>query len=159
MGFFKPPRLPFDERPKLVTQNDLEQFKQQAGASFLALNRLQELDLSACPKLTNSSITQVGGQCLWPEMQNTSQTEVRSQYWFSSPQVVRYPDLQRLSLSMLPEITDASLVSVAWHCRSLTSLALSHCPGISDHGVAQAAPYLHRLQHLYLSCCNNVTDR
>ncbi|XP_037622425.1 F-box/LRR-repeat protein 2 [Sebastes umbrosus] len=131
MGFFKPPRLSFEERPKLVTQNDLQQFKQQAGASFLALSRLQELDLSACPKLTDSSITQV----------------------------VHYPDLRRLSLSMLPEITDASLASVAWHCRSLTSLALSHCPGISDRGVAQAAPYLHRLQHLYLSCCNNITDR
>ncbi|TDH09169.1 hypothetical protein EPR50_G00083750 [Perca flavescens] len=131
MGFFKPPRLPFEERPKLVTQNDLHQFRQQAGASLLALSRLQELDLSACPKLTDSSITQV----------------------------VHYPDLRRLSLSMLPEITDASLASVAWHCRSLTSLALSHCPGISDRGVAQAAPYLRRLQHLYLSCCNNITDR
>lgn len=62
MGFFKPPRLPFEERPKLVTQDDLEQFKQQAGASLLALNRLQELDLTACSKLTDSSITQVGGR-------------------------------------------------------------------------------------------------
>uniref|UniRef100_UPI0037E7DA8C F-box/LRR-repeat protein 14 n=1 Tax=Semicossyphus pulcher TaxID=241346 RepID=UPI0037E7DA8C len=131
MGFFKPPRLPFEERPKLVTHDDLEQFKQQAGSSLLALSRLQELDLSACPKLTDSSITQV----------------------------LRYPDLHCLSLSMLPEITDASLASVALHCRSLTSLALSQCPGISDRGVAQAAPYLHRLQHLYLSCCNNITDR
>lgn len=59
MGFFKPPRLPFDERPKLVTQDDLEQFKEQAGASLLALCRLQELDLSACSKITDSSITQV----------------------------------------------------------------------------------------------------
>lgn len=131
MGFFKPPRLPCEERPELVTHNDLQQFKQQAGASLLALSRLQELDLSACPKLTDRSITQV----------------------------VRHPDLRRLSLSMLPGISDASLASVAWHCRSLTSLALSHCPGISDRGVAQAAPYLHRLQHLYLSCCNNITDR
>ncbi|XP_061577294.1 F-box/LRR-repeat protein 16 [Cololabis saira] len=131
MGFFKPPRMPFEERPKLVTQSDLQQFKQQAGASLLALKRLQELDLSACAKLTDSSITQV----------------------------ICYPDLHRLSLSMLPEITDASLASVGWHCRSLTSLALNHCPGITDRGVAQAVPYLHRLQHLYLSCCNNITDR
>lgn len=131
MGFFKPPRMPFEERPKLVTQNDLEQFKQQAGASLLALSRLQELDLTACAKLTDSSITQV----------------------------VHYPDLHHLSLSMLPEITDSSLASVAWHCRSLTSLALSHCPGITDRGVAQAVQYLHRLQHLYLSCCDNITDR
>lgn len=64
MGFFKPPPLPFDEQPKLVTQTDLEQFKQQAEASLLALNKLQELDLSACPKLTDSSVTQVRGQHL-----------------------------------------------------------------------------------------------
>uniref|UniRef100_A0A3Q3BFV0 F-box and leucine rich repeat protein n=1 Tax=Kryptolebias marmoratus TaxID=37003 RepID=A0A3Q3BFV0_KRYMA len=131
MGFFKPPRMPFEERPKMVTQNDLQQFKQKAGASLLALKRLQELDLSACAKLTDSSITQV----------------------------VRHPELQRLSLSMLPEITDASLASVGRHCRSLTSLALSQCPGVTDRSVAQAVPYLHRLQHLHLSCCNNITDR
>ncbi|XP_029009235.1 F-box/LRR-repeat protein 14 [Betta splendens] len=131
MGFFKPPRLPFEERPKLVTQNDLELFRQQAGASLLALNRLQELDLTACSKLTDSSISQV----------------------------VRFKDLQRLSLSTLPEISDASLAAVARHCRSLTSLALSHCPGITDEGVAQAAPCLRRLQHLYLSCCHSITDR
>ncbi|XP_034032822.1 F-box/LRR-repeat protein 3 isoform X2 [Thalassophryne amazonica] len=131
MGFFQPPTLPFEERPKLVTENDLELFRQQVGASHLRLSRLQELDLSACCKLTDSSIVQV----------------------------VRYPDLHRLSLSMLLEITDKTLVSVARYCHSLISLALSHCPHISDHGVAQAAPYLHRLQHLYVSCCNNITDR
>ncbi|MEQ2176031.1 hypothetical protein GOODEAATRI_023980, partial [Goodea atripinnis] len=124
MGFFKPPQMPFEDRPKLVTQNDLEQFKQSAGASLLALKRLQELDLSACSKLTDSSITQG----------------------------MHFPDLQRLSLAMLPEITDASVASVGWHCRSLTSLELSHCPGITDRGLAQAVPHLHRLQHIDLSC-------
>lgn len=131
MGFFKPPRMPFEERPKLVTQNDLQQFKQRAGASLLALDRLQELDLSGCTKITDSSITQV----------------------------VRFPELQRLSLSMLPELSDGGLASVGRRCRSLTSLALSHCPAITDRGLAQAAPHLQRLQHLYLSCCNNITDR
>ncbi|KAM4733675.1 uncharacterized protein fbxl9 isoform 1-T1 [Anableps anableps] len=131
MGFFQPPRMPFEERPKLLTQRDLQQFQQRAGASLLALKRLRELDLSACGKLTDSSVTQV----------------------------VRFPELQRLSLSMLPELSDASLASVGRSCRSLTSLALSHCPGVTDRGVAQAAPFLHRLQHLHLSCCNNITDR
>ncbi|XP_068168086.1 F-box/LRR-repeat protein 2 isoform X2 [Antennarius striatus] len=129
MGFFTPPRLPFDERPRLVTHDEL--FKRETGTSLLALRRLQELDLSGCPKLTDSSITQV----------------------------VRYPDLRYLSLSTLPEITDTGLVSVARHCRSLTSLTCSHCPGISDHGVAQATPYLHRLQHLCLSGCGDITDK
>lgn len=141
-----------------MTPNDLEQFRQQAGASLLALSRLQELDLSACSKLTDSSITQVGeGRAA-----DGFSLEQNAKYLKSSvvlSQVMRFPDLHHLSLSMLPEITDDSLVSTARHCRSLTSLALSHCPGISDRGVAQAAPYLPRLQHLYLSCCNNITDR
>ncbi|XP_061679771.1 F-box and leucine-rich repeat protein 13 isoform X2 [Syngnathoides biaculeatus] len=131
MGFFKPPRLPFEDPPKLVTPDHLEQFKRHAGASLLALGRLRELDLSSCCKLTDASIAQV----------------------------VRFTDLQRLSLSSLPNITDASLSAVAQHCRALTGLELGHCPCVSDRGVAQAAPHLHRLQHLSLSRCSNITDK
>ncbi|XP_058623286.1 F-box/LRR-repeat protein 20 isoform X2 [Onychostoma macrolepis] len=127
----EPPSLPFQEKPRLVTEEDLGAFREhQEGASLLALRGLQELDLSACSKLTDTSITQV----------------------------LRFPDLQRLSLSMLPEISDDSLVSVAYHCRSLTSLALSHCPQISDQGMARALPLLLRLQHLFLACCDAVTN-
>ncbi|XP_051548154.1 uncharacterized protein LOC127437372 isoform X3 [Myxocyprinus asiaticus] len=130
MGFFQPPSLPFQEKPRLVTDEDLGAFKEQEGASLLALRGLQELDLSACSKLTDTSITQV----------------------------LRFPELRHLSLSMLPEISDESLVSVAYHCCSLTSLALSHCPQISDQGMARALPLLHRLQHLYLACCDAITN-
>lgn len=130
MGFFQPPSLPFQEKPRLVTDEDLEEFRDQQGASLLALRGLQVLELTACSKLTDTSITQV----------------------------LRFPELQRLSLSMLPEISDDSLVSVALHCCSLTSLSLSHCPQISDKGMARALPLLHRLQHLYLACCNAITN-
>ncbi|XP_051548152.1 F-box/LRR-repeat protein 20-like isoform X2 [Myxocyprinus asiaticus] len=119
-----------EEKPRLVTDEDLGAFKEQEGASLLALRGLQELDLSACSKLTDTSITQV----------------------------LRFPELRHLSLSMLPEISDESLVSVAYHCCSLTSLALSHCPQISDQGMARALPLLHRLQHLYLACCDAITN-
>uniref|UniRef100_A0A8C7R3M9 F-box and leucine rich repeat protein n=1 Tax=Oncorhynchus mykiss TaxID=8022 RepID=A0A8C7R3M9_ONCMY len=132
MGFFRPPSLPFHEKPRLVMDEDLGVFREQEEASLLVLRNLQDLDLSACSKLPDSSITQ---------------------------HVLRYPDLQRLSLSMLLEISDDSLASVAYHCHSLTSLEFSHCPRISDQGITSAAPYLARLQHLYLSCCNALTDR
>lgn len=52
--------MPFQEKPRLVTNEDLGVFKEQDGSSLLALRSLQELDLSACSKLTDSSITQVG---------------------------------------------------------------------------------------------------
>ncbi|XP_048015084.1 F-box/LRR-repeat protein 3 isoform X2 [Megalobrama amblycephala] len=126
----EPPSLPFQEKPRLVTDEDLGAFRDQEGASLLALRGLQELDLSACSKLTDTSITQV----------------------------LRFADLQRLSLSMLPEISDDSLVSVALHCRNLTSLALNLCPQISDQGMARALPLLHRLQHLFMACCDGVTN-
>uniref|UniRef100_A0A3B1K461 F-box and leucine rich repeat protein n=1 Tax=Astyanax mexicanus TaxID=7994 RepID=A0A3B1K461_ASTMX len=131
MGFFQPPSMPFQGKPRLVTDEDLGAFREQEGASLLALKGLQTLDLSGCTKLTDASITQV----------------------------VRFPTLQRLSLSMLPEISNESLVSVAQHCCCLTSLVLSHCSQLSDEGMACALPYLPRLQHLYLACCNSITDR
>ncbi|MBN3309836.1 LRC29 protein, partial [Amia calva] len=131
MGFFSPPRMPFDDKPRLVTEEDLGQFREKEGASLRALRGLQELDLSACNKLTDSSITQV----------------------------VHFPELRRLSLSMLSEISDQSLVSLSQHCRGLTSLSLSHCVQVSDQGLASAAPRLHRLENLQLACCDRISDR
>lgn len=59
MGFFQPPRMPFDEKPCLVTDEDLGAFREQEGASLRAIKGLQELDLTGCSKLTDISITQV----------------------------------------------------------------------------------------------------
>ncbi|XP_041123368.1 F-box/LRR-repeat protein 2 isoform X3 [Polyodon spathula] len=131
MGFFSPPKRYLEEKPRRVTKQDLVEFGEREGASLLALRDLQELDLTACTKLTDASITQV----------------------------LRFQDLRTLSLSMLSEITDSSLVSVASHCRGLTRLNLSHCPTLTDHGLSIAARSLHRLQHLHLSCCDKITDR
>lgn len=93
MGFFKPPRLPFEERPKVVTQNDLDQFRNHPGASFLALSRLEELDLSACPKLTDSSITQVS---LWfcVQAESTYQSSTSLGRWYVTLTSALYPCLR-----------------------------------------------------------------
>lgn len=90
MGFFKPPRLPFEERPKVVTQNDLDQFRDHPGASFLALSRLEELDLSACPKLTDSSITQVGVRRCLPRV-HISRLRPSPGRWCGTPTCALYP--------------------------------------------------------------------
>lgn len=60
MGFFRPPPMPFVDKPRLVTEDDLKTFRKQEGVSLLALRGLQELELSGCSKLTDTSITQVG---------------------------------------------------------------------------------------------------
>uniref|UniRef100_F7E2V4 Uncharacterized protein n=1 Tax=Monodelphis domestica TaxID=13616 RepID=F7E2V4_MONDO len=102
----------------------------QPRASLLMLRALQELDLTACNKLTDISLTKV----------------------------LRFPYLKQLSLSLLPELTDTGLVAVAKGCPGLEHLALSHCNHLSDQGWAQAARCWPRLRHLNLSSCNQLTE-
>ncbi|XP_011852068.1 PREDICTED: leucine-rich repeat-containing protein 29 isoform X2 [Mandrillus leucophaeus] len=101
------------------------------GPSLLMLRALQELDLTACSKLTDASLAKV----------------------------LQFPQLRQLSLSLLPELTDKGLVAVAGGCPSLEHLALSHCSRISDKGWAQAASSWPRLQHLNLSSCSQLTEQ
>ncbi|XP_024089803.2 F-box/LRR-repeat protein 2 isoform X4 [Pongo abelii] len=101
------------------------------GPSLLMLRALQELDLTACSKLTDASLAKV----------------------------LQFPQLRQLSLSLLPELTDNGLVVVARGCPSLEHLALSHCSRLSDKGWAQAASSWPRLQHLNLSSCSQLTEQ
>ncbi|KAL4685393.1 hypothetical protein H8959_000990 [Pygathrix nigripes] len=101
------------------------------GPSLLMLRALQELDLTACSKLTDASLAKV----------------------------LQFPQLRQLSLSLLPELTDKGLVAVARGCPSLEHLALSHCSRVSDKGWAQAASSWPRLQHLNLSSCSQLTEQ
>nr|XP_020740554.1 leucine-rich repeat-containing protein 29 [Odocoileus virginianus texanus] len=106
-------------------------FPQPQGPSLLMLQALRELDLTACSKLTDASLTKV----------------------------LRFPQLRQLSLSLLPALTDKALVAVAKGCPSLERLALSHCSLLSDHGWAQAASSWPRMQHLNLSSCSQLTEQ
>ncbi|XP_006863667.1 PREDICTED: leucine-rich repeat-containing protein 29 [Chrysochloris asiatica] len=105
--------------------------QQAAGPSLLVLRALQELDLTACCQLTDASLAKV----------------------------LQFPQLRRLSLSLLPAFTDMGLVAVARGCPSLEHLALSHCSLLSDEGWAQAASFWPRLRHLTLSSCSQLTEQ
>ncbi|EGV97033.1 Leucine-rich repeat-containing protein 29 [Cricetulus griseus] len=101
------------------------------GPSLLMLQGLQELDLTACSKLTDASLAKV----------------------------LQFPQLRQLSLSLLPALTDMGLAAVARGCPSLERLALSHCSHLSDEGWAQAARFWPRLKHLNLSSCSQLTEQ
>nr|XP_015094141.1 LOW QUALITY PROTEIN: leucine-rich repeat-containing protein 29 [Vicugna pacos] len=104
---------------------------QPQDPSLLTLQALRELDLTACSKLTDASLTKV----------------------------LQFPQLKQLSLSLLPALTDKGLVAVARGCPSLERLALSHCSLLNDKGWAQAASSWPRLQHLNLSSCSRLTEQ
>ncbi|XP_011918655.1 PREDICTED: leucine-rich repeat-containing protein 29 isoform X3 [Cercocebus atys] len=126
-GFFLQPR------PELEHQasGTKDPCPEPQGPSLLMLRALQELDLTACSKLTDASLAKV----------------------------LQFPQLRQLSLSLLPELTDKGLVAVAGGCPSLEHLALSHCSRVSDKGWAQAASSWPRLQHLNLSSCSQLTEQ
>ncbi|XP_060041348.1 F-box/LRR-repeat protein 2 isoform X2 [Erinaceus europaeus] len=115
---------------KLEHQIPIEALQPQ-GSSLLMLQSLQELDLTACSKLTDASLAKV----------------------------LQFPQLRQLSLSLLPSLTDKGLLAVARGCPSLEHLTLSHCNLISNEGWAQAASSWPRLQHLNLSSCSWLTEQ
>ncbi|XP_045149528.1 F-box/LRR-repeat protein 2 isoform X2 [Echinops telfairi] len=101
------------------------------GPSLLLLQALHELDLTACSQLTDASLTKV----------------------------LQFPQLRKLSLSLLPAFSDRGLMAVARGCPSLEHLAVSHCHLLSDQGWAQAAGSWPRLQDLNLSSCSQLTEQ
>ncbi|KAL8194827.1 UNVERIFIED_CONTAM: hypothetical protein K2H54_036793 [Gekko kuhli] len=131
MGFFLPPPQDLEREAPILIDLMKQDSQQKHRASLNALTHLQELDLTACGKLTDTSITKV----------------------------VRFPELRRLSLSLVPNITDTSLTAIARHCRGLEHLSLSHCVNLTDTGFAEAAGTLPRLQHLVLAGCNQLTPQ
>ncbi|XP_067906060.1 F-box/LRR-repeat protein 20 [Heterodontus francisci] len=120
-----------DEKLRIITESDMEASKEKEGVSLSALTCLKELRLTACTKLTDTSITRV----------------------------IRFQELTTLSLSMVREITDASVVSIAAHCRSLERLSLSHCGQLTDQGMIAASSHMKRLTHLDISCCDKITNQ
>ncbi|KYO29476.1 leucine-rich repeat-containing protein 29 isoform B [Alligator mississippiensis] len=135
LGIEEPQQAPdcgreaLEQIPKVLTDSDWQESQKKYRASLQALHYLQELDLMACHKLTDMSITKV----------------------------ICFPELRRLSLSLVHEITDSSLVAIARGCRNLEHLSLSHCGNLTDGGFMEAASYLRRLQRLNISGCNQLT--
>eukprot|EP00062_Callorhinchus_milii_P019967 gi/632975102/ref/XP_007904039.1/ PREDICTED: leucine-rich repeat-containing protein 29 isoform X3 [Callorhinchus milii] len=74
-------------------------------------------------------------------------------------QEIRFEELQALSLSLVNQITDESMVSIALHCPSLERLSVSHCSHLTDKGMMEVVRHTKRLTHLDISCCDKITDR
>ncbi|XP_054856651.1 F-box/LRR-repeat protein 2-like isoform X2 [Eublepharis macularius] len=129
MGFFLPPPQDLAQDTPISIDLTKQEGQQKQRASLNTLTRLQELDLTACGKLTDTSIAKV----------------------------ISFPELRRLSLSLVPNITDTSLISIARNCRSLEHLSLSHCVNLTDRGFVETASNLRRLQHLILPGCNQLS--
>ncbi|XP_048461809.1 F-box/LRR-repeat protein 2 isoform X2 [Rhincodon typus] len=120
-----------DKKAQIITESELKISKEKDGATLRSLMCLKELCLTACTKLTDTSITKE----------------------------IRFQELKTLSLNMVHEITDESVVSIAEHCRSLEGLSLNHCGQLTDQGLIAAANHMKRLTNLEISCCDKITSQ
>lgn len=59
MGFFQPPPQDLEQDTQILIDLSKQDAQQKHKASLNALTRLQELDLTACTKLTDASIAKV----------------------------------------------------------------------------------------------------
>ncbi|XP_069406219.1 F-box/LRR-repeat protein 2-like isoform X2 [Ovis canadensis] len=132
--------------------------------------RLRVLDLSSCVALTNQILQAICTYLTHLSVLRLAWCKELGDWGLlgleqpikaplQEPQVLRFPQLRQLSLSLLPALTDKALVAVAKGCPSLERLALSHCSLLSDQGWAQAAGSWPRLQHLNLSSCSQLTEQ
>ncbi|ETE63676.1 Leucine-rich repeat-containing protein 29, partial [Ophiophagus hannah] len=118
------------------------------------LKHLQSLDVSECSLVSCSELVKAFGTSVRPPKLKSLNVA-----FCSLLRVISFPDLRYLSLSLVPNITDTSLLAIARNCRSLEHLSLSHCTSLTDRGFAEATGSLCRLQHLVLSGCNQLTPR
>ncbi|KAJ7311960.1 hypothetical protein JRQ81_006283 [Phrynocephalus forsythii] len=118
------------------------------------LRQLQSLDVSECSLVSCGELVKA-----FSAVEGCPRLVSLNVAFCSLLQIISFPELRFLSLSLVPNLTDTSLLAVAHKCRSLEHLSLSHCVNLTDEGFVEAARSLRRLQHLVVSGCNQLTPR
>lgn len=101
------------------------------GYSLARLKNLQVLDISACNRITDVSLT----------------------YAFN------FKELFILNLSRCQQITYEGIVHLVENCPSIEHFNLIDCYNLRDEAVTEIVKGLHRLQTLELKGCNQLTDK
>lgn len=122
---------PFAKPAKPSDNRELADFRPEKLYPISNLRRLKLLDLTSCHRLTDDSVADV----------------------------VAFPDLKRLFLGLIPNITDRSLDGLASGAPSVEELYLSQCNKITDDGMIGAMRKLKRLSLLNISGCDRLTNR
>ncbi len=125
---------PAKYRSKATSLQDLEKRVHQLTKGevypIYRLSHLRQLDLTACKRVTDRSISKV----------------------------IQFNQLQSLKLNMCGNVTDSSLSSLAKNATALEDIGLSGCD-ITDLGLVIVLTKLHRLTSLDISNCDRITNQ
>ncbi|XP_053401958.1 F-box/LRR-repeat protein 7-like [Mercenaria mercenaria] len=127
---FKKPTIKKNE-PTIddIRKNSLNSKKVPVAISNIV--GLKYLDLTACKKLTDTSLMQV----------------------------IKFPEIRVLSLGMLPELSPDGVAQIVRNNPSIEELNLSQCGSLTDSTMATITTRLPRLQMLNVFGCDKLTDK
>lgn len=114
--------------------NDIRKNSLNSSSTPIALSNLvglRYLDITACKKLSDTSLTQV----------------------------VKFPEIRFLSLGMLPELSPDGVAQIVHNNPSIEELNLSQLGSLTDVAMATVTTHLKRLQLLNLFGCDKLTDK
>ncbi|KAL4234914.1 Leucine-rich repeat-containing protein 29 [Mactra antiquata] len=126
-------RKPTDKLKQMENMAVKDKFlsNQQALVPLSNLAGLRYLDVTACKKITDTSLTQV----------------------------IKFPEIRFLSLGMLPDLTTDGVAHIVCNNPSIEELNLSQCGSLTDSTMATITTRLKRLHLLNVFGCDKLTDK
>ncbi|OWF53562.1 F-box/LRR-repeat protein 14-like [Mizuhopecten yessoensis] len=118
------------------------------------LSILRELDLSACPKITDTGLTQV---VKFKELRSLNLSMVQITDLTVHSVTSNNPSLEHLSLAQCAALTDDAIECVAKRLPRLTSLDISKCDKLTNKSIQFLKEYSSRLRTLDVSFCENIS--
>ncbi|KAI8822849.1 uncharacterized protein EV422DRAFT_381018 [Fimicolochytrium jonesii] len=119
---------------------------------------LQELVLSDCSFLTDTTVTSVAASCHRLQYLSLSFCCAVTED-FADKLVKGCPDLRALDMSFCgTAVTDANLLKLAQGLRALERLSIRGCIQVTERGIMYLARYARCLRMLNVSQCKNVTE-
>ncbi|XP_022652836.1 F-box/LRR-repeat protein 2-like isoform X2 [Varroa destructor] len=120
------------------------------------LRKLEVLNLDYCLTFTDAGVSQIHKLSGLRELTLTGAVDITDR---SLNRGLGSLDMRLLQLCLASQLTDAALVSIATHHRSLELIDLSGCPQITDVGLISLIQGVPRLRTLLLKGCRSLTDR
>lgn len=126
-------RKPTDKKKQMENLAIKDKFlsNQETLVPLSNLAGLRYLDVTACKKVTDTSLVQV----------------------------VKFPEIRCLSLGMLPDLSTDGVAQMVRNNPSIEELNLSQCGSLTDSTMATITTRLKRLQLLNVFGCDKLTDK
>ena len=128
-----------------------------ASAPARSSSLLQNVNLSACEKITDMGISALGRSCPHLSSINLHNCEQITDLGISAL-AYSCPHLIKINISYCKEITDMGISALGRSCPHLSNINLNNCEEITDTGISALAQSCPHLSSFNISSCPEITD-